>query len=233
MTQISIAIINVLERIEWAKSLVSSLNYPVRVMTDFNHNGMWWNAKRSWQVYDTNATHHLVLQDDVKVCRNFIRYLYQIVEVKPTQCLTFYQGLWATSFCRKALLQNKHLIQLTRIGTAQAVLLPVNLIDSFLQFDLTHCHQIGKSDDTRLGWWEDAFGVETWLSVPELVSHIGKNQSVLGHHVNNIPDKYFKDNLLSMDDPDWSLGADQKNPYPYPKWHLPIIENIKKEIWIT
>ena len=54
------------------------------VERDVDRSGLWPTARKAWKrgLY-TDCTHHLVIQDDVLACRNFLKAAKILAELKP------------------------------------------------------------------------------------------------------------------------------------------------------
>src|SRR5690349_8192337 len=60
------------------------------ICDDVNKNGTWYNCKRSWNKIPNDSTHHLVLQDDMMVCDNFLLTLHNILKINSKNIINIF-----------------------------------------------------------------------------------------------------------------------------------------------
>ncbi len=129
--------------------------------------GVWDTAARAWLagylgLADRDATHHLVLQDDVTLCSGFVDLAWEAVAQCPDAPLSL--------FCSVAGF------------TAQAVVLPIPMIHPWLTWCAANEHRLPQHDDVRLRAWMKTQGLAMSYVRPSLVQH-GALPSLLGHEV--------------------------------------------------
>lgn len=190
------------------------------VSVDRLHKGVWWNGKRCHNAYRNNHTHQLVLQDDLKLCKNFIESVLAVIRANPNSLISLY-----TPYANAVpmLEKNKHWITRNAI-TGQAMLMPVEMEKEWQLWQLRHIpdQDNAKGDDFRISWWLDQTGNKAWYIIPSLVQHIGNMRSTLGY---NNPLKYSKVFLgeeVSGENIDWTKGMDNpaKMTYKYSRQEL-------------
>lgn len=79
-------------RKEMVDDLLNRLDREVTVVWD-RYNSEWDTAKRAWQIgFNQDSTHHMVIQDDVLPCRDFLSGIEKALEYVPDGQLlgTFY-----------------------------------------------------------------------------------------------------------------------------------------------
>jgi hypothetical protein len=166
-------------------------------------------ARLAWRATDPQATHHLVLTDDVLPSPAFARQLGEAVAARPHDPLSFF-CMWSTrnSFAfRLAALHGATWVQnVSSYVPCQALAVPVGLAGEIADF-LEHEAVIGKGsvsyhdneDDMSVHKCLRRLGVQALLSVPSLVDH-PRRASLLGH-----PAEQPTVALMGDDDPppDW------------------------------
>lgn len=169
-------------------AIVSALRKKIpglHVVEDTERKGCWHTAKRAWSLgLELGGTHHLVLQDDVKLCASFWRHLPYVVSHAPRQAIYLYS-------CRQTVLRlsrenDCHWIRQWGALNAQAIVLPAPIIKDWLRW-LDEEGNIPDDvmpdvDDSRLALYLMANDMESWITVPTLVDHVLPNASTLGHN---------------------------------------------------
>lgn len=218
MVKLSVTVMTIPERLDNAKNLLSSCPSSIhsQICSDITYQGLWYNAKRSWQSFPPDSTHHLVLQDDVELHPQFWQFIQSTaLPLLPNSPLTFFQGFQAQSFTSPS-----HWITLDGVFTSQANLLPVPIIKKWLLWDSLKFTQNPKTtwDDERLKLFCKAHSLKVWMTYPEIVQHLTQKypstHQVVSQHVSQTynPDR----NILSLD---WSIS----NPPFYELATYPIV----------
>jgi hypothetical protein len=167
---------------QWGR-LPDAVASEVRLMaTAFDAGGgCWQTARRAWQRWD-GARYHLVLQDDVIPCLDFLHTAWMLTDL-VREPITFYSGLKAQA---DALALGKRWISIRKWINAQALCLPGNMIEPMVQWiaEQESDPDIAKAwkthDDTRIGTFLEVFGLRVLAPCPSLVEH-GDCKSVQGH----------------------------------------------------
>lgn len=182
--------------------LEQMLDRPVTVVWD-ERNDLWDTGRRALLAHPADATHHLVIQDDVLVCRDLLAGLEQgLAHVPDGALVSLYAGYPrpAQDPMRKLIARTKSntaWLQLPRINWGPAVVVPVQHIDDIVAFgdriDI-------RSYDQRIGRWCVARKVPAFHTWPCLVEHrdipsllgrrpgrhayrfVGRDFSALGHN---------------------------------------------------
>jgi hypothetical protein len=197
VNRIGIGISTVLERFARAEALALQLSGqgydgghvlkpsdPV-IHVDENRNGPWWNFRRVGELLAGEGhTHVCVLQDDVILCKAFLRTLTRVVEATPVDPLSLFTA--RRSIVREAESKGTKLLRRYSLDTAQALVFPV------FQFGAL-CRWVDKQersgvppawhhhDDVRIDAWARALRWPIVHVVPSLVDHDTALPSTLGH----------------------------------------------------
>lgn len=80
-------------RKEMVDDLLNRLDREVTVVWD-RYNSEWDTAKRAWQIgFNSDSTHHIVIQDDVLPCRDFLSGIEKALDyIPPGQLLGTFFG---------------------------------------------------------------------------------------------------------------------------------------------
>ena len=187
---LSITIMTIPSRLGMAKELKSLLlsgNVPIdpNIMIDAYYQGVWYNAKKSWS--DIRAPYHLVLQDDAHPVfpDTFIEYLIPIISIlENKRILTLFdiQNPHIQKYANKI---NTGLLELSRVTTAQGILMSKKNVFSMLNWinkNIPYEDVEPNCDDERIALWQLADNVPALLPVPYLVKHIcNTSGSSIGH----------------------------------------------------
>tara|TARA_R110000824_G_scaffold303833_3_gene491676 strand:+ start:561 stop:1187 length:627 start_codon:yes stop_codon:yes gene_type:complete len=146
------------------------------VFGDFHLRGCWWNAKRCWEYgLETGATHHLLLQDDVEVCRDFVTGVFDVIAAFPSEIISLF------SFARKGFAGSA-----ARWGEAEgpwgpAIVMEKSVIRDFLEWETTHIKPDCRHDDTRISLFCAARRQTVKVPFPNLVEHEQALKSIQGN----------------------------------------------------
>lgn len=180
---IAVNIMAVPERMDMADELLSHLSPETRVLVDEEHRGVWYNAKRAWSTYPSDATHVAVLQEDAEVCRDFIGTLERIVAEEPTHVVTLCP--FGKTLGRKAQ-QGVRWVRMYPWRTfGVANVMPVKRAESWLRWCSKHMPDnlegYENSDDGRLGDYLLQTRIPLYAVLPAPVQH-RHGRSVIGHN---------------------------------------------------
>ncbi|MFB7588381.1 hypothetical protein [Streptomyces sp. NPDC056169] len=137
----------------------------------------------AWGAYAADATHHLVLQDDVIVRPDLLRQVRRAAELFPDAALSFYAN-WDSlngAAARLALMAGCGWVEAVRweFFPTLATVLPVRLLDEYGRF-AEAAAQVHFEDDEVLFDFLQVKGVPGYVSVPALVEH-GDLASLVGN----------------------------------------------------
>jgi hypothetical protein len=129
-------------------------------------------AKLAWQRIKDGATHQLVLQDDVQLCRNFCEALAQALSVAPDGAISLHVS-WERSTAQSAriaaLIGASWVPIVDPYTPTQALLLPVAAARQFAPFAARY------SDDTPdnrvMAKFLSTLGIASYAAVPNLAQH--------------------------------------------------------------
>ena len=191
--RISIGIVHHPKRSDLLQPLVDSLSHfgvPVDVFTDSDSRGVWWNTARAWRAIPEGTTHRILLQDDTLPCRDFPDAARAALAHKPNSHVSFFGN---TKKMLDALARGKHWVA-HRASWGVAPCLPVHTILPFLAWADNPSNwpsdAVGRMPDGSLLVHDDYLlkvflkrnGISSYLTVPSLVEHVGRERSLLGHN---------------------------------------------------
>jgi hypothetical protein len=221
------------ERVEMLYQLVKKLGdisslTKLSISDDTEKQGIWFNCKQAWQQVHPDSTHHLVLQDDMLPCTNFIPALHQIIQLKPSEIIHLFACNRAID---QALKEGKHWHTMPGGSWGGSIILPREHFEWYKWVD-QHCLNFHKhSDDTRLDHYAMCHQKLIWNVAPSLIEHIGYDKSLIG---NSRGDWRKSIKYIGDRDPltiDWSQGMN--NPvvggYTWGTSEFELYQHLKPE----
>src|SRR5580765_4948671 len=82
------------DRRRWAQTMIDQLrsedpDIPLAIIEDTRLDGCWPTYRRALEAAGS-ASHHLVLQDDLGLCRDFVRSVKELIRIRPTNLIALY-----------------------------------------------------------------------------------------------------------------------------------------------
>jgi len=154
---------------------VSSLN--PRVYIDKRKLGPWGNTKRALENVRPEATHLLILQDDIEVVRNFDLAVNLFADMFPDNLVSFYVPRRKTHM--EAYEQGYQFVIYRNGLYGPAILFPTKYIADILEWQAKAIPQhIITNSDFRIGLYFAFKGIDMYNTVPSLVEHLGQGKSI-------------------------------------------------------
>ncbi len=170
--RISVAIVAHPSRDWMVEELVDGLdtgNRKLTVCRDDYLEGIWQNSRRAWLAYDPDATHHLVLEDDVLPSRDVLAGIeFSLAHLKERdQCIVrfFSDNPYLKTYALGSFIELDTL-------TAQALVLPTGLIDSFMDWTVVNTADNVWLADARLSLWAHDCRIPVYHTIPSLFEHL-------------------------------------------------------------
>lgn len=186
--RLSYAIMAVEQRLSHVEHMLSTLGHKAAVSVDVERRGPWPGWCAAWDlagVSDPEATHRVVLQDDVLFGVDFPAAMSACVAARPDEVISAFLPRRSVE---KAVDEGLSWVATRRFLWAQCVCIPVALGDAIISWVAEHEGEHPEwtySDDVRLGAGFKALGRRVFVPVPNLVEHIGDalvGKSTLGHN---------------------------------------------------
>ncbi len=194
---------------EW----IAKLTVDFQVISDWWRNGPWPTAERCWNHGDVvGATHHLLLQDDITVCDDFLLTVHELARAKPDAILGLYSN---RKICDEARAKDARWVEIPDGTWGQAILMPTAKIGDFLAWECTHIKRSFKHDDSRVALWCIHTKQQVLCPQPSLVDHAAPDKSLVGHSRSSRVARWFqKESPLHLD---WAEGEVLKGAIGMPK----------------
>jgi hypothetical protein len=211
MTDLSIAIQHTPKRADrrnWVRAMVAQLHnenpdVPVAVIEDTHQEGCWPTYRRALAAA-CGTSHHLVLQDDLGLCRDFIGSVREIIGARPASLITLYTNSRSVFTARR---RSETWVENATVA-GQAVIWPNELIDEFIKWQSVHIASDFPWDDVRVSMWLIKTSKRAFATVPSLTQHLGCGLSTLGlNGRSKVAAWYIGDNKSALGI-DWSRGLD-------------------------
>lgn len=171
---ISVAVMAHPSRAEWVPELVDRLDVSPKVVWDEGWNDRHITGLHALQAYDPQASHHLIVQDDAKVCRDLVAGVAKAVQHTGDHPLGLYTGRVrpfrgkVTEAVKKARHAKAPWIEMEGPWWGVGIVIPTRHLPQL-------CSWYEASDETnydrRIAYWYRRQGIRCWYSVPSLVDH--------------------------------------------------------------
>jgi hypothetical protein len=195
---LSVAIMTHPDRQEQLQNLIDQIGDQTEytIITDTDGLGIWGNAMRAWRAYTPEATHHMVLQDDVILSRNFFSIAKKLISrVFSGDSVSFCDNL--RSEMNLAEKENYHWAVTTKVRHGQCLVQPVGQIEDFIHFCEWFVRPDYDHDDGRLEMFLKKHRRAIWHSVPSLVEH--DDRGSVGGEMNNDHEPYLAFKFIGKD----------------------------------
>lgn len=140
------------------------------------------NARRAWSRVAPTATHHLVIQDDVRLCDNFVRHLSTAVRQRPEHAISLFTewGSDTSSAVRLAALAGSRWAPIIDpYMPTVGLVLPA----SAARLIAADTDEAAPADDVAVHRILLAAGVPLTATVPGLLQHVGDDSLVGNGHM--------------------------------------------------
>jgi len=163
-------------------------------------------SRLSWMSFASEATHHVVLQDDVEPCPYFADHVAAIAQACPDAVVALFTSWWSRNggFVRLGAARGDRLVYgIPEYVPTPALLMPRSTIENFLDF-ISSWQDPTEADDDVLQKFLESTNIPLLLSVPNLVQHLGVRSSVgndsggsreAAIFIGNLPSTYFQSPL--------------------------------------
>ena len=180
------------------------LSLGITVSPDLYHIGIWPTAKIAWQqAFSFGATHHIVLQDDIQLCKDFLLTMSLFTQLFPDNPVCPYCPRKIIEDCRS---QNNHWASIPDGCWGQAFMMPVTIVTDFLTWTDRHIRDEFKWDDSRVGMFLVDQHIPAMVCAPSLVEHLGASSSIAGIPNKNKVARWFIGANKSGLEIDWQSG---------------------------
>ena len=209
MSKISIAIQHTPSRTDrrrWVQAMLAQLrsestDLPVALVEDPGLAGCWPTYRRALEAAG-DAPHHLVLQDDLELCRDFTKAVEEVIRVRPENVIALYTNAESVLKAREL---GESWIEKSGV-CGPSMIWPTYLISEFLEWQDKHIDPDFEFDTVRVSMWLIKTSKRAFATVPSLTQHLGYQSSTLGL---NSPTKiaawYVGENRSALGI-DWSRG---------------------------
>lgn len=194
------------DRRKWVESVLNRLraeqpDLPVQVIEDRKREGCWPTYLRSLKAACADS-HHLVLQDDVTLCKDFVASVREVIRARPTDVISLFTN---SRFVFTARHRREHWIQNSSVP-GLAVIWPNELIGEFIEWQNAHIARDCPWDDVRVSMWLIKTLRPAFATVPSLTQHLGYQASLLGFNSRSKVAAWYVGDHRSALGIDWSQG---------------------------
>jgi len=194
------------ERRRWLKSILRRLRaerprIAIEVVEDKTREGCWPTYLRCLEAA-SGASYHLVLQDDITFCKDFVGAVAEVINARPRQLISLFTNSPAVYKARR---RSETWIQ-DCAAAGPAVIWPRESITDFLEWQETHIATTLPWDDLRVSMWSIKTSKPIFATVPSLTQHLGFNTSLLGLNSRSKVATWYVGDKRSGLGIDWSQG---------------------------
>lgn len=138
-------------------------------------NNRWDTGRRSMLAFDPDATHHIVVQDDALLCKDFLAGVRQAIKAVPDNPISFYIGkvrpnhLYVQHMVEKAEFNQSTWIAMDGPWWGVAIVIPTKYIPEMIEWCDTQVNI--PNYDKRMSRYFLRKKIDCFYSVPSLVSH--------------------------------------------------------------
>lgn len=137
-------------------------------------------AKTSLHAFSMPAehdiTHRCIIQDDIELCMGFVEAVHHLIELYPDNILSLYSNSTKLSAYPKGTI-----IDTGGMINGQALVIPLKYREQIIPF-YRACIKAGeKADDFLYGLYAKKKGVKVLTCYPNLVKHMGVEDTTLDH----------------------------------------------------
>jgi len=156
-------------RLEETLKLLGEETSSMQVIEDKRSEGILETSLRAWSSYDPSADYHMVLQDDIIPCHNFLASIPSILAYLPlgsTASLCDNFPVMSQSHTH-----DKHWLVTDLVHNACALIQPVKQIDDFVQWASWNIRHEYFHDDGALETYLKLNKLHCWHTIPSLIRH--------------------------------------------------------------
>ena len=210
------------DRRKWTQAMIEQLrredpDIPLALIKDTRLEGCWPTYRRALRAA-SNASHHLVLQDDLGLCGDFIRSVKEVIRARPKNLIALYTNSRSVLEARA---RGEAWIEKDGV-TGPAVIWPKELIGEFLRWQDTYINPDFLYDTVRVSMWLIKTSKRAFATVPSLTEHLGCMSSTLGLNSPSKVATWFIGEDRSALDIDWSRGVCSP---------VKDVSNVRQEWW--
>jgi hypothetical protein len=162
-------------RRDWAEQLAGRLG--CEIVWDRKQN-VWDTARRAWLAHDPDATHHLVVQDDAKVCADLPQAAVKVARTVGDRPVSFttigYRLRHHVGSYQTAVKEGRTFWLSDRGISTVALMIPTRLVARMI----AACDGgSSKHDDVRIMSWLSSRNLKTAYTIPALVDHRDRDEN--------------------------------------------------------
>lgn len=203
--------------------------------------GSFRTARKAWSAIPPDATHHLVLQDDVELCANFASTVHTVIAARSGDAISLFTewGSRTSHGLRIAALTGRSWARVTdTYAPSQGLLLPADVARA-ADRHLAEAEAEAKPDDQALLEYLNQVAVKCYAPLPNLLDHrdvaslVGNAE--MGHRpsVCYFPDGPTPDELGQLTDPTTAAVDDV---IPYFSWteataYFCVRDEVDRTLW--
>jgi len=210
------------DRRRWVRDMVSQLRYEkpdiqLKLVKDVKGEGCWPTYKRAL-LSAGDASHHIVLQDDLSLCFDFVNSVKEVISVRPDSLIALYAN---TNAVQRARIRRERWVEKPGL-CGPAMIWPRSWINEFLKWEDRHIDPRFPWDTVRVSMWLIKTSRRVFATVPSLTQHLGCGLSTVGLNGRSKVASWFIGSTKSGVGINWNRGLDSPQRDPH---------NVRAEWW--
>ena len=155
----------------------SSLASRISVVKDIDKS-VWHTYRKCAHegLYPAGASHVVILQDDLLLCKDFLPGLNKIIEYRPADIITLF---YVSKHAEEARETDRRWIRTADVW-GQAVVWPREPLTGFLQWSASELRDDWPTCDARATLYIALQKLTVWATAPSLVQHLRSRNSLIG-----------------------------------------------------
>src|SRR5574343_1821296 len=122
-----------------------------------------------------NHSHIMVIQDDVLPCKDLVATARELIKLRPSNFISLFSAYDVTT---EALRAGRHWAVLDRAWCLPCYIMPVKLVNEYLDFDHLVKDDI-VADDVRMSMFLEFVNEPVYVTAPSLVEHLAFTNTTL------------------------------------------------------
>ncbi|HSS22491.1 MAG TPA: hypothetical protein VLL54_20640 [Pyrinomonadaceae bacterium] len=190
----------------WVEAMLQKLRneepaLPIHVVEDKERHGSWPTYRRTLMTAN-GASHHLILNDDVSLCKDFLAAARKAISARPKNIISLYTN---SPYVFTARQRGESWIEKSLVA-GPAIIWPTALIREFIDWERVHIRTDFPWEDARVSMWLYKTCRRAFATVPSLAQHLGYKASLIGLNASSKVATWYVGDQRSALEIDWSRG---------------------------
>ena len=177
------------------------------IVTDYDRSGCWATERRALMAGIGSGTHHLLLEDDVELCRDFLPGVKKLIAANHEVPIALFSVEPEVAYAAES---GRCWLKTPAGAVSIAMVLPSWMIRPLLDWQERYFADASPHTDIRISLFCLERGIPVWVTAPCLVEHAGAKKSLMNHNRSAWRAGRFIGDLSPLEI-DWAAGV--ADPY--------------------